>query len=56
MPKARKGLMSLRIDEKLHDQLKRAADRKGLGVSALVRMWLIERLEDEGKRRKKAAR
>ena len=50
--------MSLRLETTLHEKLKRVADRKGLATSALIRMWLIERLEQdsEEERRKKAAR
>jgi predicted DNA-binding ribbon-helix-helix protein len=54
----RKDVMSLRLEATLHEKLKRIADRKGLATSALIRMWLIERLEQdsEEERRKKAAR
>jgi predicted DNA-binding ribbon-helix-helix protein len=55
---SRKEIMSMRLEPSLHDKLKRVADRKGLATSALIRMWLIERLEQdaEDERRKKSAR
>ena len=58
MPKNRLEMMSLRLEPTLHEKLKRVADRKGLATSALIRMWLIERLDQdtEEERRKKAAR
>jgi predicted HicB family RNase H-like nuclease len=51
-------VMALRLDKTLHGKLKRAAERKGLSLSSLIRMWLIERLEleTEEESRKKAAR
>lgn len=51
-------VMSLRLDKTLHGKLNRAAERKGLPLSGLIRMWLIERLEHEHDedRRKDAAR
>lgn len=57
MPKQME-VMSLRMDKALHGKLNRAAERKGLPLSALIRMWLIERLEHEAdeERRKSAAR
>jgi hypothetical protein len=58
VPKTRLEVMSLRLEPTLHEKLKRVADRKGLATSALIRMWLIERLEEdaEHERRKKPAR
>ena len=58
MPRNRLEMMSLRLEPTFHEKLKRAAERKGLAVSALIRMWLIERLEQDAdeERRKKAAR
>lgn len=44
-------VMPLRMDKTLQGKLKRHADRKGLTLSALIRMWLIERLEDEESKR-----
>lgn len=53
-----KGVMSLRLEETLHERLKRVAERKGLPISGLIRMWLLERLEQEAgeEKRKKATR
>ncbi len=58
MPKTRMEVMALRLDKPLHGKLKRSAERKGLSLSSLIRMWLIERLELEHdeERRKSAAR
>lgn len=38
-------VVTLRLDDSTIAQLKTEADRKGLGVSSLVRMWVRERLE-----------
>ena len=40
-------VVSLRLDRKLVSALKRYAQHKGIGYSALLRMWLIERLDQE---------
>lgn len=58
MPKTRMEVMSLRLEKALHGKLNRAAERKGLSLSSLIRMWLIERLEHEHDedRRRSAAR
>lgn len=58
MAKIRLEMMSLRLEPSLHERLKRVAERKGLAVSALIRMWLIERLDldAEEEARKKAGR
>lgn len=53
MSQGRKEIMSLRLEPTLHDKLKRAADRKGLTTSALIRMWLIERLDQEAEEEKR---
>ena len=36
------------MDQQAHDALKRAAAAKGMKVSALVRQWMMERLQQEG--------
>lgn len=57
MARVRKEVMSLRMEATFHERLKRVAERKGLPISGLIRMWLLERLEqetDEEKRRKAA--
>jgi predicted DNA binding CopG/RHH family protein len=39
-------VVTLRLDDSTVSELKAEADKKGLGVSTLVRMWVRERLED----------
>jgi predicted DNA binding CopG/RHH family protein len=39
-------VLTLRLDEPTLDELKEVANRKGLGMSTLVRMWVKERLEE----------
>jgi hypothetical protein len=39
-------VVTLRLDDSTISGLKAEADRKGLGVSTLVRMWVRERLEN----------
>ena len=38
-------VVTLRLDDSTISELKAEAERKGLGVSSLVRMWVRERLE-----------
>ena len=38
-------VVTLRLDDSTIAELKTEANRKGLGVSSLVRMWVRERLE-----------
>lgn len=40
----KKKLVSLRLDEKTIADLKKIADRKGIGYLQLVRMWVLENL------------
>ena len=40
----KKKLVSLRLDEKTINELKKVADRKGIGYLQLVRMWVLENL------------
>jgi hypothetical protein len=42
-------VVTLRLDEATAKWLKQVADQKGLGISSLARMWLIERLSGESK-------
>jgi predicted DNA binding CopG/RHH family protein len=42
-----KKAISIRVDEPALDQLKRMAGKKGLGYQTLMRMWVLERLEQE---------
>lgn len=44
----RKRQVCLRLDPDTIEALKAAAARKGLGYQTLVRVWLMERLEQEG--------
>ena len=37
-------VLTLRLDEPTLDELKEMANRKGLGMSTLVRMWVKEKL------------
>ncbi|MEA2040219.1 MAG: CopG family antitoxin [Thermodesulfobacteriota bacterium] len=37
-------VLTLRLDEPTLDELKQVANRKGLGMSTLVRMWVKEKL------------
>jgi predicted DNA binding CopG/RHH family protein len=39
-------VLTLRLDEPTVEGLKAVADKKGLGISTLVRMWVKERLAD----------
>ena len=39
-------VLTLRLDEPTLDELKEVANRKGLGMSTLVRVWVKERLAD----------
>lgn len=41
-----KGVL-LRLDPSVVDQLKHVARSKGIGYQALIRVWLIERLQRE---------
>jgi antitoxin component of RelBE/YafQ-DinJ toxin-antitoxin module len=38
-------LVSLRLDDKTINELKKIAERKGIGYLELVRMWVLENLE-----------
>ncbi|MDQ5984913.1 MAG: hypothetical protein CSYNP_03452 [Syntrophus sp. SKADARSKE-3] len=38
-------VVTLRLDDSTIAELKAEAHRKGLGLSSLVRMWVLERLE-----------
>jgi hypothetical protein len=42
-------VLTLRIDETTLAWLKEIADEKGLGLSSLARMWILERLSNEAK-------
>jgi len=39
--------VSIRMDRRLIEQLKALARYKGIGLSSLMRMWIIERLRQE---------
>lgn len=40
-------VVSIRFPPDVAEQLSRIASRKGLGFSTMVRMWVMERLENE---------
>lgn len=42
-----KKAISIRVDEPALAKLKRVAGKKGLGYQTLMRMWVLERLEQE---------
>lgn len=44
-------MLSVRLDEPTLDWLKEVADRKGLGVSSLARMLILEGLSKTGSRK-----
>lgn len=48
----RKEVVSLRLDRPIVEALRRLAHKKGIGYSPLVRMWLVERLQQEMSRAK----
>lgn len=54
----RPSVVSVRLSSQEHDQLQRASDDAGLPVSALIRLWAVERLqaENEGHQGSIAAR
>jgi len=43
----KKRVLTLRLDEPTLVELKDLANRKGLGMSTLVRMWVKEKLANE---------
>lgn len=45
-----RGTVQFRLDEELMLHLMHAADAKKMPVGTLVRMWMIERLNQEGYR------
>ncbi len=45
--KLAKKQISLRLDAGTIDALKQVAVRKGIGYQTLIRMWVVERLNDE---------
>jgi predicted DNA binding CopG/RHH family protein len=48
-----KTMVSLRLQPELIEQLKVLAKQKGIGYQTLIRMWLMERLDDEAAHRRK---
>ena len=40
-------VLTLRLDDPTIQWLLEVADKKGLGISTLMRMWVLERLADE---------
>lgn len=41
-------MLNLRMDEPTMDWLREVSKKKGLGASTLARMWVLERLSQEG--------
>ena len=50
-PKEASKVYSLRVPEKLLAQLRQLAEVEGIEPSALMRLWVIERIEEEQDRR-----
>jgi len=46
-PKPRKRLVSMRLDEKQIQSLKKIAEHKGIGYLTMIRMWITERIHKE---------
>ena len=44
--KPKKQVVSIRLEGRLVEQLKRIAQEKGIGHTTLVRMWVIEKLKE----------
>jgi predicted DNA binding CopG/RHH family protein len=45
--KPERQVISLRLDRSIVNALKRLAQRRGLGYSSLLRMWVLERFDRE---------
>lgn len=45
--KPERQVVSLRLDRRIVSTLKRLAQRRGLGYSSLLRMWVLERFDRE---------
>ena len=39
--------LTIRFDEQALEELRKLAHGKGMGVTTLARMWVLERLEEE---------
>ncbi len=39
--------LTIRFDEQALEELRKLASTKGMGVTTLVRMWVLERLQQE---------
>ena len=52
-PLIKRGL-TVKLSEETIGQLRTLAEAQGIGPSTLARMWILERLQEQG-RRKKAA-
>ena len=46
----KKRLLSFRIDDEVIERLQKLAQRKGIGYQTLMRVWVIELLEEEERR------
>jgi hypothetical protein len=45
--------LSIRLNAETLTKLRKGAEKKGLGVTTLIRMWVRERLEEEEKKEQK---
>lgn len=45
--KPERQIVSLRLDRKIVSALKSFASKKGIGYSPLLRMWILEKFNDE---------
>ena len=52
LPKSEQQIISIRMERRLVQLLKRLATERGLAYSALVRNWILERLRQELKQEK----
>ena len=48
-----KTLISLRLHSKTIEQLKVLASKRGIGYQTMIRMWVMERLEEETRKAKR---
>ena len=47
-PRPRTKMISMRLSEEYLQELKRVAEQKGIPYQTLMRLWLVERLREEG--------
>jgi len=46
-PRLRESMISLRLEQRYMDALKTLAQKKGLSLYALVRLWVMEKVREE---------